>query len=198
MLLTLVLGSLVLMLCLQSITIFGFPRYNYPTLWLGLLASVLLVARQRIAAILPLAVVFCFQSIPLMGRDLSRFDRWPSRTVVEFMESGGTILMSTPVHRLVVQQLMRDPAPCYDLGPIHPQERAYYLQYLSFAFPKGREADPSQPCNSTIRIWREPAETVEATCPNRCEKSIRWSGCGYQHLKFYTVYSGVVLNQVCW
>jgi hypothetical protein len=197
-LLALALGSLVLMLFMQSISIYGFARYNYPNFWLGLLASVLLVARQRISVLLPLAAVFCFQSLPLLGRGVSRFDLWPSRTVVEFMESGGTILMSTPVHRLVVEQLLRDPAPCYEVGPMDPQEREYYLRYFEFAFPKGKVADPSQSCASTIRVWRDPVKTVEAACPARCEKSIRWSGCGYQQLKFFTVHTGLTLNQVCW
>jgi hypothetical protein len=114
------------------------------------------------------------------------------------MNSGGTILMSTPVHRLVVEQHFRDPTPCYSIESIDPQEHEYYRRYFEFAFPKGKEADPSQACTTTIRVWRDPVETIEAACPNRCDASARWSGCGYQRLVFYTVKSGLALNQVCW
>ena len=195
-LLTCALGSLGLMLLMQAVSIHGFPRYNYPVLWLGLIASVLLVARHRAAILLALAALFILQSSSLWGRDLDRFRLWPSRTVLEFVESGGTILMAAPVHRLVVQQLFRDPSPCYAVESINPQETQYYLRYFAFAFPEGRVAE-SQSCVPSIRVWRDPVDAV-GDCPIRCEESHRWSGCGYQRLVFYTVRQGLVLNQVCW
>lgn len=196
-LVTLAFGSLALLLFMQSISIYGFPRYNYPVLWLGLISSVLLVSRHRAMALLPLAAVSCYQSSSLWGRDLDRFTLWPSRIVTEFMESGGTILMAAPIHRLVVEQLFRNPSPCYAVESVNPQEAERYLQYFAFALPKSKVASSSPPCAPAIRVWRDPVETVGA-CPDRCEKSNRWSGCGYQRLTFYTARRGLVLNQVCW
>jgi hypothetical protein len=195
-LLMLAFGTLAFTLLMQSISIYGFARYNYPTLWLGLIASVLLVARYRVIVLLPLAAVLFIQSSSLWGTDLNRFNLWPSRTVVEFMESGGTILMAAPIHRLVVEQHFRNSSPCYAVESLNPQEERYYLQYFAFAFPKGKVA-ASSACDPTIRIWRDPVETVGG-CPARCETSNKWHGCGYQNLVFFTFRPGLVLNQVCW
>ena len=196
-LVALALGSLALMLLMQGISIHGFPRYNYPVLWLGLIASVILVARHNAIALIPLAALFGFQSSALWGRDLDRFDRWPTRTVLEFMESGGTILTGMPIHRLVVAQHFRNPSPCYAVESIHPDEETYYLEYLAFAFPKGTVAGSPPSCAPAIRVWRDPVEKAGG-CPARCNPSNRWNICSYQRLTFYTVRQGLVLNQVCW
>lgn len=190
-------GSLVLMLFMQTISIHGFPRYNYPTLWLGLVSAVILAARQRAVAVLSLAIVFGLQSSSLWGSDLDRFHLWPSRTVLEFFQSGGTTLMGAPVHRLAVEQHFRDSSPCYALESIHPDEQKFYARYFEFAFPKGRPRDSSEPCATTIHVWRDPVDTV-GSCPARCEPSSRRNICGYQRLVFFTAHQGLALNQVCW
>ena len=196
-LLTLAVGSLLLTLGMQAISIYGFARYNYPVLWLGLIASIVLITRHRRAALLPLAGLFLLQSSALWGRDLNRFDLWPSRTVIEFMESGGTILMGAPLHRLAVEQRFRNPEPCYSVEIADEDVRRFYLQYFSFAFPKGRVADSFQSCVSSFRVWRDPVDAV-GSCPARCDKSYDWTGCGYQRLTFFTSRQGLVLNQFCW
>ena len=196
-LIALSIGSLLLTLGMQALSIYGFARYNYPVLWLGLMASIALIARHRPVVLLPLAGVFLFQSSALWGRDLKRFDLWPSRTVIEFMESGGTILMGAPIHRLIVEQRFRDPKPCYSVEIADMDAAGWYLQYFRFAFPGGHVADAAQPCVSTFRIWRDHVDAV-GSCPARCDSSSRWSACGYQQLTFFTARQGLVRNQFCW
>jgi hypothetical protein len=194
---TFAVGSLLLTLGMQTISIFGFARYNYPVLWLGLIASIVLIARHRAIALLPLSGLFLFQSSALWGRDLNRFDLWPSRTVIEFIESGGTIMVGSPVHRLVVQQRFRNPEPCYSLEIGDELGRQWYRQFFNFAFPKGHIEDSSQPCVSSIRVWRDPVDAV-GSCPVRCDNSSDWTACGYQRLTFFTSRQGLVRNQFCW
>jgi hypothetical protein len=196
-LLTLALGSLPAMLSIQAISIHGFARYTYPVLWLGLVCSIVLIAHSRLIALFPLAAFFIFQSSSLWGQDLDRFSFWPNKTVLEFMESGGTILAGAPVHRLAVEQRLRDPAPCFSVGVMDMYERGYYLQYLGFVFPQGRLVDANESCATHIRIWREPADSV-GECPARCGASTYWSACRYQRLRFFASYQGLVLNQFCW
>ena len=196
-LLTIAFGSLVAMMGLQTISIHGFPRYNYPVLWLGLMCSVAFITRRREIVLVPLAAVFIFQSSALWGRALDRFSLWPTRTVSEFIESGGTILMGAPIHRLVVAQRFRDPAPCYFVGPMDKGEQQYYFSYFKFAFPKGKPLDSTESCTSTIRVWREPVKSAQE-CPDRCGTTSRWSTCGYQRLRFFTAYEGLAVSQICW
>jgi hypothetical protein len=196
-LLTLAVGSLLFTLGMQSISIYGFARYNYPVLWLGLISSIVLIARHRSIVLVPLAGLFLFQSSALWGRDLNRFDLWPSRTVIELMESGGTILMGAPIHRLIVEQRLRNPEPCYSLEIADEEVHGFYLQYFNFAFPAGHVADSSQSCVPNFRVWRDRVDAV-GSCPVRCDKSYDWTGCGYQRLRFFTPREGLVRNQFCW
>jgi hypothetical protein len=78
-----------------------------------------------------------------------------------------------------------------------PQESSYYNAYFAFALPEGKAADASPGCVPDIRVWREPALSVE-DCPDRCGEKAHRNICGYQRLVFYTVHQGLALNQVCW
>jgi hypothetical protein len=182
---------------------YPFPRYAYPTLWIGLMASILLVSRSRRAWLAPIVLGTQVPWVTaLWPGTFPTINYWPTAITLEAYDNGGTILSGAPVHGWVAtsrQALSKLSVylPRSSAAGAAQAEQWFKDVASHVVFFDERQAAEFQAQGGAKAIFDRRFSVNSCAVDVCAPRQYRFRSCLEQRIRFYSPQLGPVHSRVC-